>query len=348
MCGIFGYYNFKVSRDRRAILELLFTGLRRLEYRGYDSAGISIDADELAELVSAVAALDAHPTPLRPVPMRQASYDGSLPLSPVRSDDSAAAAGPFANGKPAASAQRRSSPTGLPPPAPSANGNNAGSPGDRPVANGVAGGHLANGNEAAAALSRRSSVPRTARRPLVIKSQGKVEALVDAAYAELETGCVDLDREFLSHVGIAHTRWATHGAPSARNSHPQSSDARHEWLVVHNGIITNWKPLKDFLVRIGSPETMMLLSEGARLLSLPPTWSPRPVLRMHLQMLSASSAAAHASCAQSVSALEGVLRRAAGEAGRDIPVGHGHGSHPEAVQVDLPPLAQPNALQRGV
>ena len=83
----------------------------------------------------------------------------------------------------------------------------------------------------------------------MIKSQGKVEALVEAAYAELEAGDVDLDREFSSHVGIAHTRWATHGAPSARNSHPQSSDAAHEWLVVHNGIITNWKPLKDFLVR---------------------------------------------------------------------------------------------------
>ena len=39
MCGIFGYYNFRVARDRRAILEFLFTGLRRLEYRGYDSAG---------------------------------------------------------------------------------------------------------------------------------------------------------------------------------------------------------------------------------------------------------------------------------------------------------------------
>lgn len=49
MCGIFGYYNFRVSRDRQAILELLFTGLRRLEYRGYDSAGISIDADDLLQ-----------------------------------------------------------------------------------------------------------------------------------------------------------------------------------------------------------------------------------------------------------------------------------------------------------
>lgn len=49
MCGIFGYYNYRLSKDRKAILELLFTGLRRLEYRGYDSAGISIDADDLLQ-----------------------------------------------------------------------------------------------------------------------------------------------------------------------------------------------------------------------------------------------------------------------------------------------------------
>lgn len=46
MCGIFAYINCNVSRERRHILEVLFNGLRRLEYRGYDSAGISIDADE--------------------------------------------------------------------------------------------------------------------------------------------------------------------------------------------------------------------------------------------------------------------------------------------------------------
>lgn len=43
VCGIFGYYNHRVPRSRREILECLLTGLRRLEYRGYDSAGISVD-----------------------------------------------------------------------------------------------------------------------------------------------------------------------------------------------------------------------------------------------------------------------------------------------------------------
>ena len=43
MCGIFGYYNHRAPRTRREILECLLTGLRRLEYRGYDSAGVSLD-----------------------------------------------------------------------------------------------------------------------------------------------------------------------------------------------------------------------------------------------------------------------------------------------------------------
>jgi len=44
MCGIFAYLNFNVNRERRYILQVLFNGLRRLEYRGYDSAGIAIDS----------------------------------------------------------------------------------------------------------------------------------------------------------------------------------------------------------------------------------------------------------------------------------------------------------------
>ena len=46
MCGIFGYYNYQVARDRATILSFLINGLRRLEYRGYDSSGICIDGTE--------------------------------------------------------------------------------------------------------------------------------------------------------------------------------------------------------------------------------------------------------------------------------------------------------------
>lgn len=43
MCGIFGYVNFLVDKSRGEIIDNLIEGLQRLEYRGYDSAGIAVD-----------------------------------------------------------------------------------------------------------------------------------------------------------------------------------------------------------------------------------------------------------------------------------------------------------------
>uniref|UniRef100_A0A8B9HVC0 glutamine--fructose-6-phosphate transaminase (isomerizing) n=1 Tax=Astyanax mexicanus TaxID=7994 RepID=A0A8B9HVC0_ASTMX len=62
---------------------------------------------------------------------------------------------------------------------------------------------------------------------------------------------IDLDLELDTHFGIAHTRWATHGEPSAVNSHPQRSDKNNEFVVIHNGIITNYKELKKYLISKG-------------------------------------------------------------------------------------------------
>ncbi|KAG9196580.1 Glutamine--fructose-6-phosphate aminotransferase isomerizing [Alternaria panax] len=50
MCGIFGYINYLVEKDRKYILDTLINGLQRLEYRGYDSAGLAIDGDKKNEV----------------------------------------------------------------------------------------------------------------------------------------------------------------------------------------------------------------------------------------------------------------------------------------------------------
>ncbi|XP_043863269.1 glutamine--fructose-6-phosphate aminotransferase [isomerizing] 2 isoform X4 [Drosophila mojavensis] len=154
MCGIFAYLNYLTPKSRQEVLDLLVTGLKRLEYRGYDSTGVAIDSPDNKDIV-------------------MVKRTGKVKVL----ED---------------------------------------------------------------AIQERKSDLRCNPR-LLIQLHWTCADFSGAEYSE----------PVKTHVGIAHTRWATHGVPCERNSHPQRSDEGNSFVVVHNGIITNYNDVKTFLSKKG-------------------------------------------------------------------------------------------------
>ena len=74
----------------------------------------------------------------------------------------------------------------------------------------------------------------------IYKKAGKVSALEEFVK----------DKDLTGKIGMGHTRWATHGVPSDRNSHPHTSDS-HKLCIIHNGIIENYSSLKEEMIKRG-------------------------------------------------------------------------------------------------
>ena len=180
MCGIFAYLNCGVPKTKKEIVEKLLVGLKRLEYRGYDSAGFAMDDNE-----------------------KWCEDDDD--------DDDEEEGG--------------------------------------------------------------DKKRHDAKKVIVCREVGKIANLEALARKELFGEDDDDENEVKASkskssngrkkssssikpldfcASIAHTRWATHGPPNKINTHPHTSDSReNEFVVVHNGIITNHAPLRAMLERRG-------------------------------------------------------------------------------------------------